>query len=625
MADEKIFTNIGHATAYAYAKSKGYTGSEDQFATDQANFAANAQQVREDKESVEATVATFDNTTVPAAVQTVTAEGTRQVGIVGTAGETQVARVQAEGTTQVGVVQTEGTTQKNAVQAKGDEVIASIPSDYTELTEEVEDLKSSIADVNDYALNAYATDTASGAIATFPDGADDIPIKSLSVAIEPVQDLHGQDAPYPAGCGKNLLDPAKRTTYGSGLGQRWYATDGITLKANQPYTMSVTSSTSIFVYFIDKVTDATLLSGSSPQTYTPTEDVVVYLQAYSNVDISSIDTFQLELGSTATDYAPYSNICPISGHTSANVTRCGKNLLDLSEWLDKNGYADYSVDADGWVIIPNIGASTTYSKPYSLPTEITGSVRILVDSNRSTATNIRIGILKDGAGIAESNSVIENRSFDAVRINYSSGGSATLKIMVNMGATADEWKPYTADTYPITFPSGTGTVYGGNITVNQDGSGTLVVDRKIVDLGDLYYNRTASGLFSYSYLDNSLQTLSEGNLGDAITDIYTFMESSPISGNNPDYYYHFAVSGAGALYISDPRYTDTSAFKTAMSGHKIVYKLKTPLAPIPLTASQITTLLGTNSLFADCNGDVSVIYRADTAMYIAKKIAEALA
>ena len=132
MADEKIYTNVGHATAYAYAKSKGYTGSEDQFATDQANFAANAQQVREDKESVEATVATFGNTTVPAAVQTVTAEGTRQVGIVGTAGDTQVARVQAE-----------GTTQKNAVQAKGNEVIASIPSDYTELTEEVEDLKSS--------------------------------------------------------------------------------------------------------------------------------------------------------------------------------------------------------------------------------------------------------------------------------------------------------------------------------------------------------------------------------------------------------------------------------------------------------------------------------------------------
>ena len=103
MADEKIYTNVGHATSYAYAKSKGYTGTEDQFATDQANFAANAQQVREDKESVEATVATFDNTTVPAAVQTVTAEGTRQVGIVGTAGDTQVARVQAEGTTQKNV------------------------------------------------------------------------------------------------------------------------------------------------------------------------------------------------------------------------------------------------------------------------------------------------------------------------------------------------------------------------------------------------------------------------------------------------------------------------------------------------------------------------------------------
>ena len=162
MADEKIYSNIGHATAYAYAKSKGYTGTEEQFATDQANFAANAQQVREDKESVEATVATFGNTTVPAAVQTVTAEGTRQVGIVGTAGDTQVARIQGEGTTQVGVVQTEGTTQKNAVQAKGDEVIASIPSDYTELTEDVEDLKSAIK--NETVGISYTLSFSQGAI-----------------------------------------------------------------------------------------------------------------------------------------------------------------------------------------------------------------------------------------------------------------------------------------------------------------------------------------------------------------------------------------------------------------------------------------------------------------------------
>ena len=154
MADDKIYTNVGHATAYSYAKSKGYTGTEDEFAEELAQVADNAQAVREDREYVDATVEGFVQTTVPAAVQSVTAEGTTQIGNVQTAGTTQVGNVQAEGTTQVGrvtaegttqvgLVTAEGTTQKNAVQAKGDEVIASIPSDYTELTEEVEDLKSS--------------------------------------------------------------------------------------------------------------------------------------------------------------------------------------------------------------------------------------------------------------------------------------------------------------------------------------------------------------------------------------------------------------------------------------------------------------------------------------------------
>ena len=45
------------------------------------------------------------------------------------------------------------------------------------------------------------TETASGSIASFSDGADNLPLKSLVVNINPVQDLHGQESPYPAGGG----------------------------------------------------------------------------------------------------------------------------------------------------------------------------------------------------------------------------------------------------------------------------------------------------------------------------------------------------------------------------------------------------------------------------------------
>lgn len=78
-----------------------------------------ATQVRQDKSSVEQTVQGFGNT-AQQAIQSVQSAGTQAVGEVNT---TKSDAVKA--------VQTEGTKQTEAVQVKGQEVINSIPSDYT--------------------------------------------------------------------------------------------------------------------------------------------------------------------------------------------------------------------------------------------------------------------------------------------------------------------------------------------------------------------------------------------------------------------------------------------------------------------------------------------------------------
>lgn len=173
----------GTVTAYGAAVKGGYTGTYEEFCAEQAKFAENAQQVAEDRAAVDAAAEEFTGTTVPSAVQEVETAGAAQVdaveqegetqrgliqeaatgaiGNVETAGAAQVDAVQAEGTTQVGNVNTAGTTQVgnvnaagstqvDAVQAKGTEVLNSIPSDYSELTGEVSDLKSAIDDVYKY-------------------------------------------------------------------------------------------------------------------------------------------------------------------------------------------------------------------------------------------------------------------------------------------------------------------------------------------------------------------------------------------------------------------------------------------------------------------------------------------
>lgn len=93
-------------------------------------FTRLAEQVRQDKESVEQTVQGFEQTTQQA-VENVNTAKTQGVDAINTAKEESVKAVVDKGTEQTGNVTAEGEKQVQAVQAKGQEVINSIPSDYT--------------------------------------------------------------------------------------------------------------------------------------------------------------------------------------------------------------------------------------------------------------------------------------------------------------------------------------------------------------------------------------------------------------------------------------------------------------------------------------------------------------
>lgn len=64
-----------------------------------------------------------------------------------------------------------------------------------EVDQEISDINDETADIKRTAETAYITDTVSGAVASFPDGADDVPVKSLSVNIEPAQSGSGDPSP----------------------------------------------------------------------------------------------------------------------------------------------------------------------------------------------------------------------------------------------------------------------------------------------------------------------------------------------------------------------------------------------------------------------------------------------
>lgn len=102
----------------------------------------------------------------------ITNEGNTQVSRVTAEGNTQVSNVHTEGNTQVGLVQTEGEAQITEIQHIGAETIASIPK-----------------------LAPVITDTVSGDIVSFTDGADGYPMKSVKVSLQPKQSGSGDPSP----------------------------------------------------------------------------------------------------------------------------------------------------------------------------------------------------------------------------------------------------------------------------------------------------------------------------------------------------------------------------------------------------------------------------------------------
>lgn len=165
------------------------------------------------------------------------------------------------------------------------------------------------------------------------------PLK-IEAALEPIQDLHGYDNPWPGGGGDNKLDFAAAFTEGETIEQ-----NGITAKFSNGYLKVTGTNTSGAVFnIVYKSISATLGGG----TYTlPTRITIrCAIDGGSNANKAGTITAETSIatvawyieipttatnidwniplmlvsGSTApTTYSPYSNECPISGHSGADI------------------------------------------------------------------------------------------------------------------------------------------------------------------------------------------------------------------------------------------------------------------------------------------------------------------
>ena len=476
---------------------------------------------------------------------------------------------------------------------------------------------------------------ASGSIAAITDGADDLPVESMTVQIEPVQDLHGQSSPYPAGGGKNKFDKTAITDYyyfdedGNPVSNSsWSVSDYISLSGTvtiSGYGDSGSAPRSCWYDENKAFISSFQLPGNSFTVAVPNGAVYARFSVRHN----NLNTVQVELGSSATSYAPFSNICPISGWTGCKVTRTGINIWDEET---ESGY--YSVNTGNKIAnasqirsknrIPTRPNTTYYCKSAK------GIWALFWDNNGTLIT----GYSAASGATSGNASLINNRAFTTPPNGYymafyfvvDYGTTYNHDVSFNYPGTDTNYHAYQGSTYPITFDSA-GTVYGG--TLNPV-TGELVVDRAIVDLGTLTWNASTRETTYKIFTTNGIAQLIKdtannwtipANFMCSQYKTATFNEAYAGNTNGVISY----AKGNHSINLVDSNFADYSVTEVAaaLSGVQVVYELATPIT-YSLTPTEIRTLLGYNAIWAD-TGDVSVDYRADTKLYIDNKITQAIA
>lgn len=141
-------------------------------------------------------------------------------------------------------------------------------------------------------------------------------VESAKVTMLPIQDLHGYDSPWVGGAGKNKADE-------TAIRSKFLLDAPLITNTEITASVKATSDTTNIImraYNADgSRTDYWSLyqetGGRYYRTFTLPFDVY---KVFFNAN-GTISECQLELGNQLTSYAPYSNICPISGRDSVDL------------------------------------------------------------------------------------------------------------------------------------------------------------------------------------------------------------------------------------------------------------------------------------------------------------------
>ena len=457
------------------------------------------------------------------------------------------------------------------------------------------------------------TQTESGSVVSIEsDGGD--AVTSLVAQIEPKQDLHGYDYPFPAGGGPNVFTTVGATfdiVYGSDgtetsgvySGYSFAHTAFIPVKPNTKYTISGTNRAST-------QTNHRVIGWTSGKVYvgqegnlilnptTLTENSIEFTTSATTAFITVNYVYKANgvLVDEQIKLQPYENICPITGWTGANVFVTGVNVWD-EEWESGDiNIVDGSKRAAGDRIrsknfIP-VSPNGTY---YSMCNYQNPVICFYDEAKRWVSGKLGVGY------VVGKNVAFTVPSWCYYVMFYYNGTTYNHDISINYPSTDTAYHPYTGTTYPVSFGSA-GTVYGGTGDV-VTGVLTVTHKAKTFDGSENWLEYEYNGNKSFRLYVTDMQT---GNNLPLLSNRLTFREFawSATSG------YYIGDSNK-YIYVRNQDITTVNDFKSWLASNplQVVYPLATPTT-VQLTAQEVELLTGNNNVWAD-TGDITLTYGAD--------------
>lgn len=440
---------------------------------------------------------------------------------------------------------------------------------------------------------------------------------------EPVQE--GSGTPYPAGGGKNQLNPAEyeaATKTINGINFTRLNTGEVVVSGTATgtaiyvliksfsYPIALSTEKNWSIVGENVISAQGLVSGVT--VLRPSDNTSLYIRVQYSTTVKTTVQPQIEKGNTPTAWAPYENIRPIKGRDSVTVERCGENLLNIKPFNKfTNKGIIYEYVPDGGIHVSGTATNDSSGKVFLVWHLSPGKYRglsadekiytyLVVQRNGKPLSLSSIGIFEILAG--------DVTQYWYVVVRAGTTVDMTIYPYIVPGTTPPTtYTPYIGQTNTLTLPE---TVYGGEVdAVTGDGKETW----KMLTLdGTEMWMRENKATSSYSCNIKP----AANNLTNCLCSMLPWKLYAYTSNGNEGYF-AFESSGRKVHFCVTETWETVDAWKAYLAAQyaagtpvQVCYKLAEPVPFTATGAKPLPALAGLNTVLTDADS-ATVTGRAD--------------